>query len=1399
MTLLSILFVLGVTFLATMSFEADMIAAEKRRGGNEQGAGTLSDGFRGAMRGGFLDAGGSPFGDSGKDGPGATFAELPGLHNVFGPIEPINLAGADNLSGTQDDFNPAYAAFTDASYGTGVPVPHGVLLSSTLHNGEDVAFFRPNGLQSNVNLIVCRGGIRKGFFCDPDAPDDCPGSTCSGPVAVDADGDGIVDSFLSQASEAGLSADQIARLSVQVNGTGSEKTEVYVGLRGIAHGGMANLNASHPTIIEAALGLDLFAPPYKLINADGSYSVGYLLHSPSGNPTDAAYAQNRSPRSFYSPSTEESLLRRRGIIPPRTFPPSRLQGDPFLTDQESLIPPIPFGGDMANFLFWPKGDGLFESVAEGDHRFTRFAPEESITGGTMRWGVRMEPFMATAANLPDEYDRRHLVTTVSHDDLLARGGMLATDGAADGGQDLIEKMSEVNRIAAESDQHCPDLFPFEFLRYPHDLRDAGECCNANGEPQFDQCDRNARKGRLQVSLPWIGERLAEVNDLVNDGDANSVAQARVLRQRIQRIVYEAFYLMVRNAVGESLALREACGRTDGYQCDNNGICLVPPGKLEGFCSDGAAYFDDVICPIAGPNTNECNPDEYCSPINYTPNQGVPTYYCADKWTGLRRSEARLTRTAASLTANFFDFEDGNSVPTAIPIRMMDFDPAHGICAEGDEPGRVCTGNNQCGISGICLIADTVTGSNFDFDKNPRSSKGLYVYGLEQQPYITEIGSITAAVVTPSPVISRAIELFNPYAQAINLTADRYFVYEVPPGGTLNGVIPIPLTGTIETTTGTTPKPFTVFYSGTNDPVLVPLAPPNGTVTQLTGQLQFAPGWTIYLVREVEQDDENDSTGTGTILARVVVDQITIPPGSNVGQDSPPGQDCSEPDPPGGGTGRCSYTLERVVKNPAGGAMSWTMTVPEPFVPPEPKSRGTLANWNVRAPTTSSHPVEVNFANTGNMASSFPTTGSMLLLMRHANRAINDLSDAPTYAGIQLQPIPDLAFTTQLAGDEANYRVQFSDALSHFVQIKAQEQIDNGRMPIFDLGEDSAAALSAIGRQVAHHVPAQQTPAWAPFDPNSRQIPGTAANVPWGQLVFDYFTAIPLDSAGPYPPCAGTTGQNYACSPAGSPYAKPRVDLDGLRVHGRINLNAAPPTVLAGLPFIPMTSIPLPFQQTISGALGLLPNSTDAIPIGPIRAQAIAAYRDARAMNYFDAGSGPNIRTGDYGALTDPDGTLSGGFQSFGWRGWTDLAPAVRRGTGFVTVGELANVRHEVVPPNSTIASPATRLDQTHVDFNTGNNNTQNFIAAAATLVALNDWATVRSHVFTIYGHIRGAENENITDPKPAKQRELRRQDVDARAIRFQETIDRLPTFLGNSLPVRIGNRTVAGYLDEGND
>ena len=128
--------------------------------------------------------------------------------------------------------------------------------------------------------------------------------------------------------------------------------------------------------------------------------------------------------------------------------------------------------------------------------------------------------------------------------------------------------------------------------------------------------------------------------------------------------------------------------------------------------------------------------------------------------------------------------------------------------------------------------------------------------------------------------------------------------------------------------------------------------------------------------------------------------------------------------------------------------------------------------------------------------------------------------------------------------------------------------------------------------------------------------------------------------------------------------------------------------------------------------------------------------------------------------------------------------------GFLSVGELANVRH----PDAAVVAPIMRLDGGVVGGTSGT-----YLEAVAVLACLSDWVSVRSQVFTAYGTLRGDMDLTIEHEDMAVQKEMQRKDVDTRAIRFQETIDRLPTFLGAEKPARIGSRVLATYNDVRND
>jgi hypothetical protein len=201
----------------------------------------------------------------------------------------------------------------------------------------------------------------------------------------------------------------------------------------------------------------------------------------------------------------------------------------------------------------------------------------------------------------------------------------------------------------------------------------------------------------------------------------------------------------------------------------------------------------------------------------------------------------------------------------------------------------------------------------------------------------------------------------------------------------------------------------------------------------------------------------------------------------------------------------------------------------------------------------------------------------------------------------------------------------------------------------------------------------------------------------------------------------------------------------------------------------MEEIPEAFRDTFRDTLGFDQSDDDeALTLGENLAKGIVGYREARGVDALGGTNPPEYRTGDYNEV----------------RGWELTSPTARRGTGFMAVGELANVR-------ATDSDDATyRIDAGSVDASDGS-----YLEAIATLVCLGDWVTVRSHVFTVYGVLRGAADTSIFGANDEETARLQREDVDSRALRFQETVDRLPTFMGEPDPVRIGNRTVARYRD----
>ena len=1460
MTILGILFVVGIAFLASMNFEAEMILTSSRQESSEKGVRTIHEALGSMLRDGLMSAPGVPFGDASAALTSTAFAEMPGVQNSFSAIEPYWEDHGD-ADPTNDQLVYPWIAEPESLRRRpffGPSLPHEFQVDTRWPPGVNVTQL-PNGLV----VGLCVGGAKDGTVCAVNAQ--CPGGRCIGETVVDADGDGISDSRQVKAAELGLSRTQLQDLAAQLNPPSNPSGQVYAGLRIIAHGGLVNLNASHPTLIQNVLSVDDLRYPRVP-------QYGYFQH----RPTQALLGKN--PPFTYSPLLEEAMLRRRNMLAPREVPPSLLHGDRLLDPEPfpsgnadmhwQLFPPTAESWRTGNYDFYTVFDieskGLYEPLDPAKP----FDPGDP--DGPRLWAVRMEPDTSQGMDpMGREYDRRHLVTTVSVDDTLSRGGRVLTPSSGPGGEDIVAKMIEANQTAYDPEA-CAVLLPFEYADYPPGIPNktrpnaAADTCDC---PTKNVCRFDPRKGRMQLSLPWIDDELDRARQ---EPDLQLRAE---WRDRVFHVIHDTFMMLVRNALyGVSLEFTPCTPGVDedcppyrepitGEQlvCRDDGFCALPglppvsplyrtpPGGASGCETHADCVFTGSGCELDGPNRGRCvlrapywqdasgTAAAPCSAAGEVRRQVGADNLCVDAWTLQAHSANQLSRTAAALTANLIDFADGpecvggakadwpcatdadcpgascgKDLPTRVAVRSFDFEdpttagrpvPNARVCTGGAKPGQACVSDNDCGggtcpLAFVCDVGTTPSGGclvDADCGTGGRCPSMQYVYGLERQPYISEVLTVAMGSPPNTQLKGWAVELFNPYFDVDLQNVGDFWLYVVDPSASdpFGSAVKIHLNQPMPSA-DLTNGPFAVYYTDQGSGVFNALqtgSPMTASVYAVSGTsaLTFLSGWVIYLVRQVVYPP-------GGLVTEIIVDQFKVgaTSTSNIGKQGP------DLTPAAGTTPPFIFSEQRAVTS----AQPWTVTVPQTDeVPVATIPPPALGDWNTITPTI--HPVEVNFADTGFFRTAFPTTGSLLLTMRHANRSVFDALPPPL--GATSTKVLDLASTTRLAEKTS---VKVADPLiagsTKTVEIEESAQIDNGRLPVFDRGFVDADPMSGSTEVLAagHHL----LPALTPLD-----MPGDLWTLPWGQLVFDYFTALPLSNPGPY---AGDDPKKVA-----DPWSQPRVDLDGLRVHGRININAAPWKVLEGLPLMPTDRFAVAFRGKLETVVGTpagfecdggtkdgesCTSNTDcpgpapggvcrgqAATIGELSgsalAKAIVAYRELRAV-----GDSGNYDTG----MAAPGNTSLPPAYGRGWNLPDPLTgtpdPAARRGMGFLSVGELANVRHYGA------GGPEYRVDAGLV---TPAPDGGDYIQAIALLVTLGDWVTVRSQVFTVYGVLRGEEDseiaKDVTDP--VEQQTRRTQDVDSRAIRFQETIDRLPTFLGEPSPRRIGERTVTKYTDSRND
>ncbi|MCC7291804.1 MAG: hypothetical protein IT449_07065 [Phycisphaerales bacterium] len=1352
--LLGILFVVGVVFLKSMRFEAQSLQIQQERVDRDTAIGSVVSRVGEALISDVIGDGGVAYASKQTDGLlrgngeviQPTYGEVLGVHSLLGQPEAtaadVNalwqggrgsvLASDMEAFVSREPFQAPAALPTNEQFWPGkvdVRIP---LTAPKFVDSNDGVIDNSDWIwdweDANGNPVQLWGdyNYRGNDVWTPDGMVDW----------VDSDGDGINDARQFRLSSLGIADEQVRELKRLVNDPINAAGEPGVGMTVVDHGAMVNLSSAHPLLINT-----LLADDYKV------------------RPTvDRAGMLSRE----YSSAVEEPPLRRRGgLVPSRVLPPTKLTGNPFIPDIDYGTDP----GELGDKLLLP-----LPLLAQGQHHWWSMTFDEPYDQGGDVWLHNVLSTRQTSTGVGNGmfYDRRRWVTTVSHDDLFSRYVQ------GQGGRDLTDVMRR-RYIQNESsaDPKVRSSLPFlAYYQYPCVDVDGNGVADVSSCPDFDgdgAMEANLG-GRLLMSLPWVEKELL-----------GAFAKPDV-PTGVNAIDYLQQQLAVGGAVDPADAAKAGAAVAQ-IQATFTRMLLnyAMEDPLPPFFDDGE--FTGVPSPAFG--GRDLDDFDY---------DGGGT---ADRFD-------LVAYLAASMTANLIDFAD------------QGWDAAHLV---KDTDGRTRPGYED-------LLYDDPSTSVPLRVSNPGSAQfgqvieavdaqggGLGIpesaHGLERQPYITEV---TAVFVernggTDPCAKAYAVELFSPYRDAV-FDLSRYGLYVVSGQSFENGklyrfdsggpaFLPNP-----QTMAGVPveARPDGYFGVAWGDEQ----GGPNGSILWNTEKcqrppyahyetkdfsdqwLEFENGDTIYLVRfNAGYDGAFHAVDAFEVNGANIATKVTIP-------------DCTEDWEPH------AYTMERRMRRASDDQIDPYYWALDPTERPGAKHRWMASigeapdgDFNAfdgagkcqhslgfengkntdddsvavgMANLTAIRDVEVEFADTGSLEAAYPTTASMLYMMRYAN-------------------LRDGAFTRMLAGEKG--------------------QIDNGRLPVFDNGVEGVDLQGNPITLAPHHAD--------PAGSNEEQ-PGGLKQLPWGQTVFDYFTALPLETV------------------VDPEYEKPVVDEGGFRVNGRINLNSAPWSVMSGLPVSQMSAMPLPYlfdpydsgvdsdgdgrnevrwvlKPAVHNALryalltdGELRNDMQldaytTYPVGYRLAKAIAGYREATAAQEWTDIDGDGVddsleTSGNYGA----PGAHAGG------RTWTGQGPAEgpqhRRGTGLMTVGELANVRNVAASPRLGSAYTGFRFDLgvngRQLPVNGYTFVQENYGEAVALLAAMSDWTTTRSHVFTLYGTIRGNadfDGGGYIDPAEA----ARLGELDKRAIRFEETLDRFPSLLGKSKPASVGQRVVGSYSDAYSD
>jgi hypothetical protein len=451
---------------------------------------------------------------------------------------------------------------------------------------------------------------------------------------------------------------------------------------------------------------------------------------------------------------------------------------------------------------------------------------------------------------------------------------------------------------------------------------------------------------------------------------------------------------------------------------------------------------------------------------------------------------------------------------------------------------------------------------------------------------------------------------------------------------------------------------------------------------------------------------------------------------------------------------------------------------------------------------------------GTMA--FPTTGTLLLVTRYGQLVQCD-PDFPT---------KDLPFTVAATRVVPGCADRPSNPIGQLVQMC---QLDNGHLPIFD-SDDPRTPFPSIEGQTCLDGNNSRFGQVATVNGNLVVVGG----LPWGQLVFEYFTALPFEelardldfvnagvqnlmSLAPsayrdeYGAAGGAWNDankwRFLNYPVMMPVSQAASPL-GPRVQGRINIGVAPWWVLDGLPVLPDAPIGDPNNAIPPGSYV----SLAGLPVPEIEAVRLDPPPDPN----------PNVRLPMVGALFVHDlidemyrtpvlPYTSTSMPPAPPAGMPSISPKLAQylvsyreerqvGTrtalvsgrvGFATTGELCNVvqlaRCDADLKIGSTTRQKPNLDELRLAINDLATppvrpfGYLGYLQLVTPIVRLEDWTTVKNHVFTVYATIQSTGQPPV-------------------AVRTQMTIDRTRCLYNPAdLPERITETEPISYYNAMDD